>query len=96
MNLNKFFNETRNGIHYNCTINRPLKRTECVDSCDLNGQPVLCQIYKSIRRRKGYTCVAYGDSEHDDMDNNVSTYTTTHEEIVTTGCQCYTPDTTAL
>ena len=94
VNINKSLNETRNGIRYNCTINKPLKRTECVESCDLNGRPVVCQIYKAIRRRKGYTCVPYRDGDQEDMDDDVSSFTATNNETVTTGCQCFTPDST--
>jgi hypothetical protein len=95
VNIKKTFNDTHNGIRYNCTINKPLKQTECVESCDLNGQPVVCQIYKAIKRRKGYTCVLYRDGDQQNMDNTVSTSRSTiYNETVTTGCQCYTPEST--
>lgn len=86
----KSINHTRNGIRYNCTIKKPLKGTTCVESCeDDNGEQLQCHILKHIPRRKGYTCVAYRDGDQADISYDVDSYTTTFNEVVTTGCKCY-------
>lgn len=92
MNVNVSYNDTHNGIRYNCSINRPLKKTNCTEACDLNGQPVVCQIFKHIRRRKGYTCTAYRDGDQEELDIDHDVYNTIYEETVTTGCQCFAQD----
>lgn len=86
----KTFNLTKNGVEYNCTINRAIKQTECVDSCNINGQPVVCQIYKFIERKKRYTCVPITQTRTT-MEESTNNIHPLYDEIITSGCKCFIP-----
>ena len=85
------YNDTHAGLRYNCTINKPLKQTSCIPTCTISQTPVVCQVHKNIRRRKGFTCVLYRDGDQaDPFETPVEySYSAIFEEMVTSGCQCY-------
>ena len=86
-NIHKSVNISQNGVQYNCTINKALKQTQCNESCDIDGEPVVCQVFMAIPRRKGYTCIRIVD---DPTQLTPEDYIEkTFNEVVTTGCQCF-------
>jgi hypothetical protein len=88
-NVRKVFNATHDGMRYRCTIKRPLKQTQCTESCVIDDVPVRCQVYKHIRRRKGYTCVPYTDGDQAGLNVDDYAINRTYKETVTSGCRCF-------
>lgn len=63
--------------------------TQCIKSCEIDGQEVVCQVSKMIPRRKGYTCTAY--EGQDIVDGYKESFTKINEEMVSKGCECFVP-----
>lgn len=88
--LNQCFNHTVNNISYHCAIKQPLRQIQCIESCNLDGQEVVCQVSRLVTKRKGYICTAY--EGQDMVDGYKESFTKKREETLSRGCDCFVPD----